>query len=145
MGVYVKVIESYCPTFLAKYDHRVDLRALTEKENMPFNKFLTPPVRTCLRCQKLLTMRNYPANVILFTTEGPIPCSKITLECRSCSCVYKVCNFNDDLGNHLYPARTDCSPIEIIEVSNVTYIDRKSYNCFPSLRYVFVTSYCATE
>lgn len=99
-----------------------DLWAVTEKEkhNMPFNKFLTPPVRTCLRCQKFLTMRNYPANVKLFTTEGPIPCSKITLECRSCSCVYRVCNFNEDLGDHLYPTGIDRSPIEIIEVSNVT-------------------------
>ena len=140
VGFYVKVIESYCLTFLAKYDHREDLWALMEKESMPFNKFLTPPVRTCLRCQKLLTMRNYPANVKLFITEGPIPCSKITLECRSCSCVYRVSNFNDDLGNHLYPTGIDCSPIEIIEVSNVTYIDRKLYKWFPSLRYAFVTS-----
>ncbi len=135
VGLYVKLLETYCPTFLTKHDHREDLWALTEKENMPYNRFLTPPVRTCLRCQKLLTMRNYPANVKLFTTEGPIPCSKITLECRNCSCVYRVCNFHDELGNHLYPAEINCSRIEMIEVSNVTYIDLKLYKWFPSLRY----------
>ena len=87
-----------------------------------------------------LTMRNYPVNVKLFSTEGPIPCSKITLECGSCSCVYRVRDFNDDLGDHLYPAEIGCSPIEIIEVSNVTYIDRKLYKWFPSLWYAFVIS-----
>ena len=106
---------------------------------MPFNKFLTPPVRTCLRCQKLLTMRNYPANVKLFTTEGPIPRKSHWSAGAVLACT-EYPNFNDDLGNHLYPTGIDCSPIEIIEVSNVTYIDRKLYKWFPSLRYAFLTS-----
>lgn len=131
VGLYVKFMETHCPCFLSKQDHLADFWTLTEKEHTPFNKFLTPPVRTCRRCQGLLTMRNYPAKVKLFTTDGPIPCSKITLECRGCSCVYGVCNFTDKLGTHFYPAETQ---IEMVEVSNVSYIELKLYKWFPSLR-----------
>ena len=131
IGDYVKFIETHCRSFLSKQDNMDDIWTLTKKENIPFNRFLTPPIRTCLRCQKLLTMQNYPAKVKIFTTDGPIPCSKISLECRNCSCVYGVCNFSDKLGTHFYPEEMG---VDVVEVSNVTYIDLKSYKWFPSLR-----------
>jgi hypothetical protein len=72
IGDYVKFIETHCRSFLSKQDNMDDIGTLTKKENIPFNRFLTPPIRTCLRCQKLLTMQNYPAKVKIFTTDGPI-------------------------------------------------------------------------
>ena len=132
VGDYVKFIETHCRSFLSKQDNLDHFWTLTVKEDMPFNKFLTPPLRTCLRCEKLLTMQNYPAKVKIFTTDGPIPCSKITLECRSCSCVYGACNFSDKLGTHFYPKEMQ---IQLVEVSNVTYLDLELYKWFPALRH----------
>ena len=131
---YVAFIETYCPSFITKKDYQYELDKLwelTAKESMPFNKFVTPPIKTCLRCEKSLTMQNYPAKVKVFTTDGPLPCSKITLECRSCSCVYGVCNFSDKLGMHFYPEEMQ---IDLVEVSNVTYLDLELYKRFPALR-----------
>ncbi len=96
---------------------------------MPFNRFLTSPLKMCLRCERSLTMKNYPAKVKVFTMDGPLPCSKITLECRSCSCVYGVCNFSDKLKMHFYPEEMQ---IELVEVSNVTYLDLELYKWFPA-------------
>ena len=91
---------------------------------------LTPPVTSCIRCEKLLSMKNYPASAKLFTTNGPIPCSKITLECRSCSCTYGVYSYADERGTHLYSQEIK---VDTIEISNVTYIDFNLYKWFPAL------------
>ena len=131
---YVALIETYCPSFLSKQDcqNKLDkLWELTATESMPFNRFLTPPLKMCLRCERSLTMKNYPAKVKVFTTDGPLPCSKITLECRSCPCVYGVCNFSDKLKMHFYPEEMQ---IDLVEVSNVTYMDLELYKWFPALR-----------
>lgn len=130
IAVYVEILETYCPNFLKKLS--LEFWDLTKSENVNFNKFLMPPVKTCLRCSKSLAMRNYPAKVKLFTTEGPLPCSKITLECRNCSCVYGLYNYSDSAGSHYYPAEIN---IKLVEASNVTYVESKLYKWFPSLRY----------
>ncbi|CAB4034143.1 Hypothetical predicted protein, partial [Paramuricea clavata] len=109
---YVNIMESYCPSLFLTQDVDDKLLELTKSENMSFIKFLTPPVSACLRCGKSLTMRNYPAKVKLFSVNGPIPCSKITLECRDCSCAYGVCNFSNKEGTHLYPIDTKVNIVE---------------------------------
>jgi hypothetical protein len=76
-------------------------------------------------------MHNDPSKATLFTSEGPIPCSKISLECRDCSIKYGVANYSEEKGTHFYPEELE---VDEIEVSNVTYIDRKLYRWIPSLR-----------
>lgn len=130
--MYVKFIETYCPVFItAKKPSTDHLWELTQTEDLPYNCFLTPPVSTCTQCDKDLTIRNNPSKAKMFTLEGTIPCTKITLECRSCSHVYGICNYSDKSGSHFYP---DHYNVELIEVSNVTYFDFKLYKWFPSLR-----------
>ena len=130
-GEYVRFLEAHCHNFLSTQYGGDEFWTLSEKECSPFNKFLTPPVRACLRCEKLLTMRNYPSKAKLFTTDGPLPCSKITLECRACCCTYGPCSFSDELGCHFYPAEMR---VDVVEVSNVTYVDLELYRWFPPLR-----------
>ena len=104
---------------------------ITQEETIPFSKFLTPPVSNCLQCDKSLSMHNDLSRANLLTHEGPIMCAKISLECKDCSIEYGIANFSDELGAHFYPQEF---VINVVEVSNVTYIDMKLYNWIPSLR-----------
>ncbi len=124
---YVKFVETYCPIFLSEKKDGDNLWKLTQTKDLPYNKFLTPPVATCFQCQKDLTLRNNPSKAKLFTLDGPIPCTKITLECRPCSHVYGICNYSDKSGSHYYPKSDVLFNIDVIEVSNVTYFDVKLY------------------
>ena len=128
-------LESYCPEFLSMKASttatNTNVWDLSKREQINFNKFLTPPISNCLRCHKQLSMHNDPSKATLFTSEGPIPCSKISLECRDCSIKYGVANYSEERGTHFYPEELE---VDEIEVSNVTYIDRKLYRWIPSLR-----------
>ena len=129
--MYVDILELHCLVFLSKEGHTDSLWELSKPENKPYTKFLTPPVTSCIRCGKLLSMKNYPMNVKLFTTNGLILCPKITFGCRSCSCTYGVYSYVDERGMHLYSQEIK---VDIVEVSNVTYIDLNLYKWFPALR-----------
>lgn len=132
--LYMQFIDKYCSvSFPISKETETELWKLTEKENVNYNKFLTPPVSNCIHCEKLLTVRNNPCKVKLFTLDGTIPCTKITLECRDCSFVYGVSNYADKEGTHLYPIEIYIER-PLIEVSNVTYFDHKLYKWFPALR-----------
>ena len=132
LELYTEFAEKYCSLFLANKDDDDVLRRLTEQEqSTPFNKFLTPPVSLCMQCDRKLTIRNNPCKVALFTLNGPIPCSKVTLECRECCQIFGVCNYTDASGKHFYPSYMS---IEMVEISNVTYFELSLYKWFPSLR-----------
>jgi hypothetical protein len=45
--------------------------------------------------------------------------------------VYGVCNYTDKSGTHFYP-----HVVELVEISDVTYMDVKLYKWFPALRFV---------
>ena len=129
-------LESYCSEYLNVPTLTTacqSIWSLTQDEGTYFNSFLTPPVMNCLDCEKLLTMHNKPSKATLFTLEGPVPCTKVTLECRDCSVHYGITKFfrSCELGSRFYPNEF---PIDVIEVSNVTYINRKLYDWMPSLR-----------
>ena len=128
---YSSFMERYCPLFLTGKVSTESLWNHSGDEDLFFNKFLSPPVSNCLCCGRQLTMHNDPSKANLFALEGPIPCSKISLECRTCSIRYGVANFKDETGTHFYP---DQYVIDFVEVSNVTYIDLKLYRWIPSLR-----------
>ena len=128
-------LESYCRDFVTSPTHQSHqgIWSFTQDEGIYFNKFFTPPVTNCLDWEKLLTMHNRPSKATLFTLKGPVPCSKVTLECRDCSARYGIAKFThgNDLGSRFYPQEF---AIYVIEVSNVTYMDLELYGWIPSLR-----------
>lgn len=132
LSLYTQFAEMYCSSFLSVKENDNHLWKLTEKENLSFNKFLTPPVSLCMHCNKKLSMRNNPCKAKLFTLNGPIPCTKVTLECRDCGHIYGICNYSDAMGTHFYP-RAINNGVELVEVSGVTYFEQKLYEWFPSL------------
>ena len=124
LETYGKILETRCPLFMS-----VDTD-LSNQDSL-LDKYLTPPVSVCTRCDKRLSMRNNPSRAVLFTLNGPVPCSKFTLECRNCSIHFGVCNYTDRSGTCFYPLNFD---LDLIEVSNVTYFHRDLYQWMPSLR-----------
>ena len=135
LSMYIQFAETYCSSFLTVKENDNHLWKLTETEELSFLKFLTPPVSLCMQCDKKLSVRNNPSKAKVFTLNGPIPCSKVTLECRDCCYIYGICNYSDAKGTHFYP-REMAAAIELVEVSNETYFDQKLYKWFPSLRLV---------
>jgi hypothetical protein len=126
---YSKILESRCPVFMSVNDPITDIDFSSDKDLLV--KYLTPPVSICMRCDKRLSMRNNPSRAVLFTLRGPVRCAKVTLECRDCSIRYGVCNYTDKCGTRFYPQDFD---IDLIEVSNVTYLRPDLYQWMPSLR-----------
>ena len=126
-----KFIETYCGAFLGETESDDHLWELTKTEDVIYNKFLSPPVSLCILCDKALTIRNNPSKAKLFTLKGPVPRTKITLECRACSLVYGVCNYTDKSGTRFYQ-----HDVGIIEISDVSYMDAMLYKWFPALRCV---------
>lgn len=132
MEMYVRFLEQYCPLFL-KEDLSLGegLWRLTGQGELRYNKFLCPPVKMCLCCEETLTMHNKATNAIVFTLSGPQPSSKILLECNKCKVKYGITNYTDEVGVHYYPKKFASV---IIEISNVTYMDKALYDWLPSLR-----------
>jgi hypothetical protein len=121
-------LESYCPVFMSNKDE-------IQESDLPsrnIEKYLTPPVSTCTKCDKKLSMRNNPSSAVLFTLNGPVPCSKVSLDCRDCGIHFGVCKYSDNDGTRFYPANE--FDLNVIEVSNVTYIHQDLYKWMPSLR-----------
>ena len=67
----------------------------------------------------------------LFSLGGPVPASKITLECRNCKISYGIARYAHDGKSHYYPKTFTGG---IIEVSNTTYMSERLYKWIPSLR-----------
>jgi hypothetical protein len=122
LEMYGKILETHCPLFMS-----VDTD-LSNQDSL-LDKYLTPPVSVCIQCDKRLSMRNNPSRAVLFMLNGPVPCSKFTLECRDCSIHFGVCNYTDRSGTCFYLLNLD-----LIEVSNVTYFHRDLYQWMSSLR-----------
>ena len=85
----------------------------------------------CLCCERDVSMHNPPSKAKVSTLEGPIPATKITLECRSCKTSYGIARYTHDGGSHYYPKAIS---MDLIEVSNTTYISGQLYKWLPSLR-----------
>lgn len=128
---YSEFLERYCRNFLSSYIALGEvLWALTEEKDYRYNKFISPPVESCLKCDESLTMHNQPSKAIVHGTTGPLPASKVTLECKNCKTTYGIGHFSDEDGRHFYPSDKQ-SPL--IEASNVMYMERNFYKWIPSL------------
>ena len=131
LSLYINFMETYCAAFIDETESDDHLWELTKTEEIIYNKYLSPPVSICILCDKALTIRNNPSKAKLFTLDGPVPCTKITLECRGCAHVYGVCNYTNKSGTHFYQ-----HDVGIIEISDVSYMDPFLYKWFPALRCV---------
>ena len=68
--MYVKFVETYCPVFItAKKPSADHLWKLMQTEDLPYNKFITPPVARCFQCGKDLTVKNNPSKAKVFTLD----------------------------------------------------------------------------
>ena len=131
---YVNFLESSCPNFIASSPLPDEqLWNMSEGGKYCFTKFLAPPVSRCLCCDGNVTMHNPPSKAKVFTLQGPIPATKITLECRPCKMSYGIARYTNDRGSHYYSKELS---LDLIEVSNTTYLSGQLYKWLPSLRQV---------
>ena len=101
------------------------LRQLTKKGGLQYGAFIAPPVTDCLSCGSLLSAPNPPSSCTLYTCRGPKPCSKITLRCNGCKISYRLSMTTQKNGISSYYSKNVTNSSELIEVTNVVYIEKK--------------------
>lgn len=131
--LYLSFLEKHCTEFLSSPEvlPHDKLWKLCENGGYHYTKCLSPPLKSCLNCGEGITMHNPPSKAKLFTLEGPIPASKITLECKGCKISYGITKFTDSTGAHFYPKSISS---EVIEMTNASYMTEELYRWIPSLR-----------
>jgi len=127
---YVDYLTTYCGSFI---NSKIGSSAteLFDLTNTTFNRFLSPPVSTCFMCGSTLKMHNSPTKAIVYSLEGPLPSTKVTLQCRECDIKFGISQYLDSEGFHFYSKEHKIT--EIVEASHVTYMDSKLYKWIPSL------------
>ncbi|CAB4011164.1 Hypothetical predicted protein [Paramuricea clavata] len=60
---YMEIMEQWCPNFLHVDESNIDMETS--------NKFISPEVGTCTKCDKILSMHNNLSTATLFTLDGP--------------------------------------------------------------------------
>ena len=124
-------LEQYCPKFLSSSIALEDiLWSLTGDNCCHFNKFVITPEESCLKCEQRIQMHSSPTKVIAHGSTGPLPASKLALECKECKTTYGIGHLTDQSGAHIYPKGIH-SPFT--EASNVSYMDHNFYKWKPSL------------
>ena len=130
---YVCFVERFCPKFVSMPTVLPQDRLwnLSEDGKYRYTKFLSPPLQSCMNCGGYINMHNPPTTAKVFTLQGPIPASKITLECRACDMTFGIGRYRDSNGYHYYPKTVQS---ELIEVTNTAYLTDDLYRWLPSLR-----------
>lgn len=130
--LYVSFLEKYCTEFLCSPEvlPHDKLWKLCENGGYRYTKFLSPPTKSCLNCGEGITMHNPPSKAKLFTLQGPIPASKITLERKGCKISYGITQFTDSTGAHFYPNSISS---HVIQMTNTSYMTQELYRWIPSL------------
>jgi hypothetical protein len=131
-------ISALMKKFDASLDCEVPLRTLSSTSGIAYTGFLAPPTSSCLNqcCQRYgdpdsLYQHHPPSTVSIFTFEGPKPATKICLKCRGCSTIY---NYNSFGRKNAEGERFYNDVREYIEVTDVTYCDRKVLHLYSLLR-----------
>ena len=107
---------------------------LTAMTGKGYNGFLAPPVICCLnvgRSGRKLVSYAEPTNVTIFSFDGARPGSKITLKCSMCNTNYGYSMYGNKMvnGSRCYDKERD-----LVEASDVVFVERKLYQMFVSLR-----------
>ena len=129
---YVNFFQRHCANFMSA--NTLPKQQLFHQFNTgDFNAsmFLSPPVQCCMTCERNLTMHNPPSRARLYSLEGPLLVSKITLECKQCQTKYGITRYTSCEGSHYYPREI---AVDVVEVSNTTYFTNSLYRWIPSLR-----------
>ena len=88
---------------------------------------LTPPTKTCLLCNCLLSQHNKPCDVTIHSVRGKTAGLKFSLRCTQCDVNYNYDQYgNTTKGWSLYEERRP-----LVEASDICFIDRKllSFQC----------------
>ena len=119
-------------------DTNILLRTLSSNSGIAYTEFLAPPTSSCLNqcCRQFgepgsLYQHHSPSTVSVFTFEGPKPATRICLKCRECSTIY---NFNTYGKKNSGGEQFYSDVREYVEVSDVTYCDRRILNMYCLLR-----------
>lgn len=140
VSVLVKILD-----VSPEYDTTTVLHTLSYESGTAYTAFLAPPTlwcvnECCLRYgeQDCLYQHHPPTTVSLFTIEGPKPATKVCLKCRECSTIYNYNSFGKKKseGERLYSEAR-----EYVELSDVTYCDRRLLNMYSLLRLVVKIMY----
>ena len=129
--LFAEILERCCPVYSSrKFSLSDSLWKLTEEGSYNYNRFIGPPIQSCLACEDTLVMKNSPSRAIINESTGPQPATKVTLVCNICKTTYGLTGYHDERGKHLYPKAIDS---RLVEASKVTYMDRSLYKWIPSL------------
>lgn len=103
--IYARIMERCSSVFCASFKFELDdsLWELTGEGSYHYNRFIVPPVESCLHCDNALAMNNMPSKAIVYGTTGPLPATKVMLCCNRCKTSYGIPFFSDEKGKHLYP------------------------------------------
>ena len=104
-GTIAMILENRFPRYWnrkpAHSAYLPELKRLTECRGISYFHFISPPVHKCLNsaCGQCgaasLAPHHPPINAVVFTTNGPVAATKVSLRCKSCSMVYN----NNMYGN----------------------------------------------
>lgn len=134
---FAEILQRCCPVFSSReFSLNDSLWKLMEEGSYNYNRFIGPPIQSCLACKDMLVMKNSPTRAIIYESTGPQPATKVTLVCNGCKTTYGLTGYHDERGKHLYPKVIDSG---LVEASNVTYMDRSLYKWIPCLGLVLIT------
>lgn len=117
-----------------------ELQCFLHEHKTGHNAFLGPPTKHCLNstCDRhQLSTYSAPTNVTVFTANGPRPATKLVLKCSKCNTNYGYSKYGNKLitGERYYAESR-----QLVEASDVVFVDRSLHQLFASLRYVFSIS-----
>lgn len=133
----VKCIEEFVPELNVLETQRTRfedaLASLNGKDGINYGGFIAPPVEDCTLCGTALTAPNALSSCILYTVDGPKPCTKLSLRCQGCKVSYGRSMKHHSSGNASYYPKDVTRKDSLVEVTNVVYMEKKLYRWIPSL------------
>ena len=133
----VKFIEEFVPELNVLETQRTRfedaLASLNGKDGIGYGSFIAPPVEDCALCGTARTAPNALSSCILYTVDGPKPCTKLSLRCQGCKVSYGRSMRSHSSGNASYYPKDVTKKDTLVEVTNVVYMEKKLYRWIPSL------------
>ncbi|CAB3985836.1 Hypothetical predicted protein [Paramuricea clavata] len=133
----VKYIEEFVPELnvLETQQTRFEdaLSSLNGKDGVNYGGFIAPPVEDCMLRGTVLTSPNALSSCTLYTVNGPKPCTNLSLRCQGCKVSYGRSMTHYSSGNASYYPKEIIRKDNLVEVTNVVYMEKKLYRWIPSL------------
>ena len=131
----IRFIEESVPDIRLNGSHVFEkaLQCLSENRELNYGAFIAPTVKECLTCSSLLSVPNPPSKCMLFTVAGPKAGSKITLRCQNCKVSYGRGMLSHSNTTYSYYPEDITVKDDLVEVSNVVYMEKRLYNWIPAL------------